>query len=366
MTKTIINNDLLTKASDFIHTAYNELGLDPTKQSIRIEEISDEINHTGTYTHKPFELTHGAKMAWRNSNKCIGRLLWDTLHVFDARNITTAEEAYDELINHIDFATNDGKIRSTITVFPPRKNGQDPLRIWNHQLIRYAGYELNDEIIGDSASLKFTKACEDLGWQGKKTNFDILPLVIQEQGMEPKLFEIPKEIIKEVNITHPDYAEFENLNAKWYAVPIISDMRLEIGGIDYPMAPFNGWYMGTEIGARNLADTDRYNLLPKIAEIMNLDTTLNRSLWIDKTLVELNIAVLHSYNKNGVTLVDHHTAAKQFKSFEKNEIKNGRSVTGNWTWLIPPLSPASTNIYHRPYDNTIVSPNYFYQKDITF
>ena len=27
-------------------------------------------------------------------------------------------------------------------------------------------------------------------------------------------------------------------------------------------APFNGWYMGTEIGARNLADADRYDLLP--------------------------------------------------------------------------------------------------------
>jgi len=361
-----MNNELLTKASDFIHTSYNELGLDSTKQSVRIQEIHHEINHTGTYTHKSFELIHGAKMAWRNSNKCIGRLLWDTLEVFDARDVNTAEQAYDELINHINFATNKGKIKSTITVFPPRKNGKDPLRIWNHQLIRYAGYEINNEIIGDSMSLKFTKACESLGWQGEKTNFDILPLVIQEQGKKAKLFEIPKEYIKEIPITHPEYAEFENLNAKWYAVPIISDMRLEIGGIDYPMAPFNGWYMGTEIGARNLADTDRYNLLLKIAEIMKLDTTLNRTLWIDKALVELNIAVLHSYNKNGVTLVDHHTAAKQFKNFEKNELKNSRPVTGNWSWLIPPLSPATTNIYHRPFDNKIVSPNYFYQSDIKF
>ena len=35
---------------------------------------------------------------------------------------------------------------------------------------------------------------------------------------------------------------------KWYGVPMISDMRLEIGGISYTAAPFNGWYMGTEIG----------------------------------------------------------------------------------------------------------------------
>src|SRR5699024_12633332 len=127
-------------------------------------------------------------------------------------------------------------------------------------------------------------------------------------------------------------------------------MKLEIGGIDYSMAPFNGWYMGTEIGARNLADTDLYNLLPKIAEIMNLDTTLNRSLWIDKTLVELNIAVLHSYNKNGVTLVDHHTAAKKFKSFDKNENKNCSSVQRNLNWLHLLISHDSTN--------TIILPIY--------
>lgn len=53
---------------------------------------------------------------------------------------------------------------------------------------------------------------------------------------------------------------------------------MKISGIDYPMAPFNGWCMGTEIGLRNVADGDRYPLLSKIAEIMALDTKLNRSL----------------------------------------------------------------------------------------
>ena len=36
-----------------------------------------------------------------------------------------------------------------------------------------------------------------------------------------------------------------------------------------------------------------------------------------------------------------------------------RSVTGNWTWLIPPLSPATTHIFHRSYNNEIRKPNYF-------
>lgn len=354
-------NHLLIEATQFIHICYDELGMSKEKQSERITEIEKEINTTGTYTHKHFELVHGAKMAWRNSNRCIGRLLWDTLHVFDARDVRTSEQAFEKLIDHIDFATNDGKIRSTITVFPPRENDKDPIRIWNHQLLRYAGYELDKKVIGDSTSIELTKMCEELGWKGNKTNFDLLPLVIQESGKEPKLFEIPQNLVIEIPITHPQFGCFNKLRVKWYAVPIISDMRLEIGGINYPMAPFNGWYMGTEIGARNLADEDRYDLLPKVAEIMGLDTSLSRSLWIDKALVELNIAVLHSYQKSGVTLVDHHTAAKQFKRFEKNESKNGRDVTGNWAWLIPPISAATTHMYHKPYNNDILTPNYFYQ-----
>lgn len=355
--------ELFQEAARFIHSCYEELGLSQEQQMTRVQEIEEEIIRTGTYIHTEFEVKHGAKMAWRNSNRCIGRLLWDTLEVFDERQVETAEDAFEKMKHHIDYATNDGDIRSTITVFAPRKDGIDPLRIWNHQLVRYAGYETGSTIIGDSASVNTTKVCQALGWQGEKTAFDILPLAIQEHGKTPKLFEIPKALIKEVPISHPEIEGIEALQMKWYAVPIISNMRLEIGGIDYPMAPFNGWYMGTEIGARNLADADRYNMLPSIAQLMGLNTKSNRSLWIDKTLVELNIAVLHSYQQAGVTLVDHHTAAKQFKAFEKKEQSSGREVTGNWAWLIPPLSPASTHVYHKPYKNDIVTPNFFYQKD---
>lgn len=356
-------DDLLAEATVFINTCYDELAMGEQERFHRLTEIADEIATTGTYTHTLEELSHGAKMAWRNNNHCIGRLLWNTLRVFDARTIYTAEEAFEELLKHITIATNERKIQSVITIFPPRKDGKDPLRIWNHQLIRYAGYEQNGEIIGDSTSLEFTKMCEKLGWVGEKTPYDVLPLVIQEAGEQPRLFEIPKEFIQEVLITHPEYEAFKTLNMKWYAVPIISNMRMEIGGIDYPMAPFNGWYMGTEIGARNLADEDRYNFLPDIAALMGIETKTQRSLWIDKALVELNIAVLHSYEKAGVTLVDHHTAAQQFKIFEENEAKANRKVTGSWVWLNPPLSPATTHIYHKPYNNKVVTPNYFYQDD---
>lgn len=353
---------LIEEAGYFIYICYSELGKEESQILNRIAEVTEEIETTGTYTHTIEELEHGARMAWRNNNRCIGRLFWNSLSVFDERHQETAEGAYEALLRHIDFAANNGKIRPAITIFPANKDGEDKLRIWNHQLLRYAGYKKDGKVIGDSSSIEFTEQCEKLGWRGAGTPFDILPLVIQEYGQPPRYFELPKESILEVNLEHSEWQGFSDLQARWYAVPIISDMELEIGGIHYTMAPFNGWYMGTEIGARNLADEERYNLLPKVAGIMGLNTDSNRTLWKDKALVELNVAVLESFNRAGVTIVDHHTAAKQFETFEKKEAAAGREATGNWAWLIPPLSPATTHIFHKPYKNNVVKPNYFYQK----
>ena len=356
------NSHLLQEATQFITQCYTELNKTYEIED-RLSQIKKEIGEQNHYNHTYEELEHGAKMAWRNSNRCIGRLFWNSLHVVDERNLTTEEQMFQSLLHHIENATNGGKIRPMITIFKPRYEDQE-VRIWNHQLIRYAGYQTEYGFVGDPASLPFTKLCQKLGWQGDGTHFDVLPIVIQVNHQEPKWFEIPKELILEVELHHPEFKWFKDFQLKWYAVPMVSDMKLEIGGIEYTAAPFNGWYMGTEIGARNLADPDRYHMLPKIASSMGLDITKNSSLWKDKALVELNIAVIDSYKKVGVSIVDHHTAAEQFKLFEEIERKNERPITGNWTWLIPPLSPATTHIFHQPYSNTINKPNYFYQKPL--
>ncbi|MBY0595994.1 nitric oxide synthase oxygenase [Bacillus bingmayongensis] len=351
--------ELIDEARKFITTCYQELGREQQIEE-RLNQIMLEIERTGTYEHIFDELVHGARMAWRNSNRCIGRLFWNKMHILDAREVNDEEGVYNALIHHIRYATNNGKIKPTITIFKQYNGEQNNIRIYNHQLIRYAGYETEMGVIGDSHSVPFTVFCQELGWNGEGTNFDVLPLVFSVDGREPVYREIPKEEVKEVEIEHPEYP-LSDLGVKWYGVPMISDMRLEIGGISYTAAPFNGWYMGTEIGARNLADYDRYNLLPAVAEMMNLDTSRNSTLWKDKALVELNVAVLHSFKKQGVSIVDHHTAAQQFGQFEKQEAACGRVVTGNWVWLIPPLSPATTHIYHKPYPNNILTPNFFHK-----
>lgn len=344
---------LYEESRKFITTCYEELGKSTDEIHERITAISYRLKQEGTYEHTFEELEHGARMAWRNSNRCIGRFFWQSLKVFDERSQRTAEEVVSALYRHIEYATNSGKIRPTITVFNPQ------IRIWNHQLIRYAGYETDRGLVGDPHSVRFTRICEELGWRGKRTAFDVLPLVIQVKGGKPEWFPIPYDLVLEVDIRHPDLPQFDELELRWYAVPMISDMALDIGGINYSAAPFNGWYMETEIGARNFADAQRYNMLPKVASLMGLDTKTDLSLWKDKALIELNIAVLHSFKAKGVTIVDHHTAAKQFERFERTEFDEGRTLTGEWAWLIPPVSPATTHIFHSHYDDTIVKPNYF-------
>lgn len=169
-------------------------------------------------------------------------------------------------------------------------------------------------------------------------------------------------LIKEVTIEHDHFPKLQQLGLKWYAVPIISSMDLKIGGITYPTAPFNGWYMVNEIAVRNFTDSYRYNLLESVAEAFEFDTLKNNSFNKDRTLVELNYAVYHSFKKSGVSIVDHLTASKQFERFELNETRNGREVTGKWSWLAPSLSPTLVSNYHHGYKNVMKEPNFFYKK----
>lgn len=57
------------------------------------------------------------------------------------------------------------------------------------------------------------------------------------------------------------FAWFKDLGLQWYGLPAVSNMLLEIGGLEFSACPFSGWYMGTEIGVRDYCDNSRYNIL---------------------------------------------------------------------------------------------------------
>lgn len=351
----------IAEAEDFVrqhHTENPDLG--PVEA--RLAEVHAEIAATGTYRHTTAELTFGARVAWRNSSRCIGRLYWRSLKVRDQRELSAPAEVAEQCVEHLRVATNKGKIRPVITIFAPAEPGMDAPRIVNEQIIRYAAYRGSDGgVLGDARNLALTDLALKRGWQPPSTRgpFDVLPLMVSCKGQEPALVEIPADDVLEVPLSHPDFPWLKALGVKWHAVPAISNMRLRIGGIDYPSAPFNGWYMGTEIGARNLADHDRYDLLPYLAKRMGLDMSSEATLWRDRALVELNRAVLHSFAEAGVTITDHHTESQRFLTHLEKEEAAGRTCPADWSWIVPPVSGGLTPVYHRYYDTEELLPNFF-------
>jgi nitric-oxide synthase, bacterial len=346
------------EAEDFLRRCYAENPrLGPVEPRLAI--VRAQIAATGAYVHTTDELSYGAKMAWRNASRCIGRLYWRSLLVLDRRRARTADEIFALLVHHLQTAGRD-RIRPIISVFPAALPGHPYARVWNEQLIRYAGYRAEDgRAIGDPRQEAFTKAMQGFGWRGKGEAFDVLPLAVETPAEGVRLYELPERAILEVPLAHPDYGWFAELGLRWHAVPAISNMRLTIGGVQYPLAPFNGWYMGTEVGARNLADGDRYNMLPVVAARMGLDTSHESTLWRDRALVELNRAVLWSFQKAGVKMTDHHTESQRFMAHLQNEAKAGRPVPADWSWIVPPMSGGVTPVFHRYYDEMDLRPAFY-------
>jgi nitric oxide synthase oxygenase domain/subunit/sulfite reductase alpha subunit-like flavoprotein len=325
----------------------------------RIETVKQSIIAKGFYEHTYEELAFGVRLAWRNSSRCVYRIQWKNIQVIDCRKCQTAEEMFNACVNHLQVATNSGNIRSTITVFPQKLPNTRGPRIWNPQLIRYAGYVLEDgTVLGDPAHIEFTKQCLHLGWQppNPRSRFDVLPLVLE---MNEKVIwkNIPRENVLEVPLKHPNIPAFANLGLKWHALPAISNLGISIGGITYTSAPFNGWYMSAEIGCRNLSDPQRYNVLGQVGEIMSLARN-DRTLWKDKALVELNLAVIHSFNKAGVTIVDHHAASEAFMTHFQAETTQRGFIPADWVWLVPPISGSLSPIFHQEMVNMYLKPNF--------
>ena len=202
--------------------------------------MREEIARTGTYVHTRDELEFGARIAWRNSARCIGRLYWRSLHLRDRRHVTAPEEVAQECVGHLRDATRRGRIRSTITIFAPDGPAGPGPRVWNEQLIRYAGYRAGGRVLGDPRYVGFTDTARSLGWlpPSPMGRFDVLPLVVSGGGEHaaagPQFYEVPRDAVLEVSLAHAEHPWFADLGLRWHALPVISNMRLDIGGISLP------------------------------------------------------------------------------------------------------------------------------------
>ncbi|QUQ70089.1 nitric-oxide synthase [Kutzneria sp. CA-103260] len=290
------------------HDAHPEAG--PVGQ--RLTEVRTEIADTGTYRHTPQELAYGARVALRDSGWCTSGVPWRRLKVRDLRGLRNSAAVAAECVQHLRLSTNGGQIRPLVTVFAPDTPSTPGPCIWNEQLVRYAGYrDATGRVVGDPRYADFTEAVIKMGWRPptQRGRFDHLPLVVETTHEGPQLFTVPRDVIQEVPLEHPELPWFVELGLRWHAVPVISNMRLAIGGITYPAAPFNSWFVGAEIGTRSLADEGAYAVAREVAVRLGLDTRTERTLWRDRATVELNRAVLHSFDAAQVTITDHHAEA---------------------------------------------------------
>ena len=268
----------------------------------------------------------------------------------DARDLDRPDTIYESLIRHIVESTNAGRIEPRMTVFAPSDPDSPEIKIWNHQLIGYAGYRTSQSsILGDPINAHLTEIALSLGWSppAERTRFDLLPLLIQI-GSKLHCYPLPEDSVLRVRLRHPKYSWFETLGLEWYALPAVSNMLFVSTSGVHTAAPFSGWYMGTEIGVRDLGDEERYNQAPVIAERMGWDLSDRRQTWRDQALLVLNEATLHSFDLCRIRVVDHHRASKEFMHFCHQERKADRSVSADWSWIVPPISGSATPVYQEP------------------
>ena len=98
------------EATEFLHQFAVETSHFDTEEDFRdrIEEAENDIRQYGTYHHTAEELEFGCRVAWRNSGRCIMRKVSFSLELRDCRSILIAQACFEQVVEHLQYATNGG------------------------------------------------------------------------------------------------------------------------------------------------------------------------------------------------------------------------------------------------------------------
>lgn len=74
------------------------------------------------------------------------------------RHLNTNKEMFDSLVDHLYKARKCSVSEAFVTIFRAQTPGtEDGPRVWNRQLLRYAGFKVDDDqVIGDPMEVPFT------------------------------------------------------------------------------------------------------------------------------------------------------------------------------------------------------------------
>ncbi|KAB5569971.1 nitric oxide synthase [Coniochaeta sp. 2T2.1] len=299
------------------------------------------------------EIEHGVKLCWKHSKRCIMRSEYESIKVVDFRHIKKSKEMAEALVEGLVGAHNQGDITVTAFIFPPRQAGKTGPMIWNDNLLSYAGYRQPDgTILGNASTVALTEAMIHLGWKPPKlkTRWDLLPIVTMAEDNSPYIQPIPEDLFPSVEIIHPreQYAlPFQKLGLRWTCAAALSRMGFDIGGVQYTVAPFTGYWMDAEVAVRNLTDEHgSYNFLPSVVKALGL---LDKGQALDDLPAyqrlaklqiaqsELTCAVNWSYRQAKVRIIDTLTASNMYCEFDKPHLaEKGFRFPADPYWLSPP------------------------------
>lgn len=317
-------------------------------------QISDGTHHTSE------ELERRLKLAWLNSDRCIGRLFFNQLCVLDYREARTDEEIRDGLLTHLATAKNEPyrSIKPVASVFDPS------VKIINSELLEYAGWQDGSEVIGDRKNLQLTALAEANGWHPKRGQYTLLPLMWHKGDGEMTVAPIPEQyngqsIRQEIELEHPDPSKtwLNDMRLRWFWGPFISDRRVFMDGQSYT-APFSGYYQHEEI-ARDLLEPSRYALLEKIGEQMcrGWDIDLQRSDgWKHEVATLVNTMVEYSYQRDRVQTVSSIASSKQFVRLMEDMRELDFPLPHDYGWIRSSMPAFQTEHYHHAYPVQNVDP----------
>ncbi|MFE3785354.1 nitric oxide synthase oxygenase [Amycolatopsis sp. NPDC059090] len=330
----------------------------PGDRRVRVAHVLRSLDEKGTYQLTGAELEHGLKTAWKNEPRCVRRgtysmlkqLDWDGFARIDASRATlTAERVVAAFGAFLREATNGGRLKPTIMVFPPDAPNGPRLRIWNDQLIRYAGEARPDgSVLGDPRHVDLTAALRDLGWTEPVGRQTVLPVAFQLGAGPPAWAVLPRADILEVPLRHPDFSWLRELDIVWHALPAISRMVVVVGGLVHP-AIFSGWYVASEI----LENLYRYGVLHQFAERLGMD--FRDRFWINRIEPIAFDVIMHSFRSAGVMIEDPRSADGNLRRFVDRETSAGRVLRGDKSKLV--LAGATPDMHARAAEFLPPDPN---------
>ncbi len=172
----------------------------------RWAEVRRQLSRSSYYEHTPEELAFAARLAWRNHARCIRRLFWESLEVFDCRQLADSDAMAERMDAHLREANHDGRIRAIISIFAPVRGNDLPAWSESDQISRYACHRLpGGQWLGDRMNIEDTQTAVSMGWrpEGEPGRFDLLPWFMRDPEGRRIRYDLKAGSVRELAIRHP-------------------------------------------------------------------------------------------------------------------------------------------------------------------